>query len=340
MKKSRFEENWHKRRIGQALFSSEKRLKEGKIYIPRSLLNLMPHSEFIAVLNGIKPVATNITNCYNLNELRHGLEEAKNAYSLNYSIVSGNRILVNSDKNYFEVFSNSTGSRKEQIVFSISRSKQLTETANELYLKRSERETSAYYCRVFGELMGYPKCCLDFADHVSGLKGKENEELGWRFSNIRKISFQNSKKFSKYLNIFSIESLVSHMPCHLDCKPSKDYVKKVLSVIEEDNQPYAEATKYFLFEANSLFWDESNKILIEGKKENNVIKYSEFWPLMLQTEKCHKMDFTSREKLKGTIFLMGKGDTLIMDYLSFSIYKGDKLIGTVEKDSVFEVILY
>ncbi|GEM_PF-3516781 len=340
MKKSRFEESWAKRKAGQALFSSKERLKVSKVYIPRQLLKFMPHSEFIAVLKGIKPVATNITNYYNLNELLSGLEEAKKIYSIEYLVNSGKRILVNSDKNYFKAFSHPTGSRKEQIVFSISRSKELVERANEYYLKRSDRKESPSYCHKFGLLAGYPKCCVDFADHVSGFKGTENEEKGWRFSNIRKISFQNSKKFSRYLNIFSIESLVSHMPCHLNCKPSKKYARKLLSFIEEDNKLYADSIKYFLFETNSLFWDESNKILIDGVKEDNTIEYEEFWPLTLQAEKCYEMDFVPREKLKKTVSLMEKGNKLVMDYFSFSVYKGEKLIGTIKKDSVFEVLLY
>lgn len=52
--------------------------------------------------------------------------------------------------------------------------------------------------------MGYPKCCIDFGDKLSGNVGKKDKvrkNLIWSEGHIR--SFMESDKVSRLLNIYT-----------------------------------------------------------------------------------------------------------------------------------------
>ncbi len=322
------------------VFSNRDRLEDGKTYIPEFLIEESDIDEIIGVLGGIKPVMQD--NCFDkdLDRLKRSLNKLEIIYGLNYTI-SPYKYLINSPNDFCEVV-DIDDNREGMVSFSISFETSLNSRSEEFFLKKSKTwDRADEFSRKFGKVMGYPECCLDFGESLSGNIGNieaMKESMTWSKAHIR--SFRNSKDVSDILNIYTVKPLVSHVPCSLDCKESIDYAKKILRLLSEEDRYYADLRRYFL-RLNSLFWFYSEFFLLDGEKERNEVKYSDF----------HKISFSDdvfyggltddlREKMERTQKMLEKGNRLVMNKNFFKVFDGGKEIGRVEKDYPFENILF
>ena len=332
-------------------FSDERRRKQGRVYIPRTLLGISP-TEFIAVVKNIKPVALWSIPEERLEEVKNGLKEAKKIYGLNYEI-SDKKHLINSNRDFSEIVPRDD-LRPGDFWVSISRSKELVSKSNFYYFKKLEEggAKSEFYSYEFGKLMGYPECCLKFANLLSGNLGNKkaiHENYTWSKAHIR--SFMNSKKISPLLNIFTGAPLISHVPCNLDCQKSEKYASEVLRELGKENPEYANLKKYFLFKLNSLFFYYTHFILLEGKKDKNTLKYDDCFSVPFSQKesrdikksyagrKFYNRDNKFQKRFEEEGRLIREGNTLRTKADHISVLKGEKKIGEITKEWEFELIL-
>lgn len=346
MIRGNIKEKFIKLKESARIFADKQRLKQGKIYIPRALLGISP-TEFIAVIKDIKPVVLWSIPEEKLNSAKQGLKEIEEIYGLNYKI-SEKRHLINSNRDFSQVISRNN-SEPGNFWVSISKSKDLVLKSNFYYLKKlKERDPdSRLYSYKFGKLMGYPECCLKFADSLSGNFGDEkaiHKNYIWSKAHIR--SLMNSKKISPLLNIFTGAPLVSHVPCHLNCQESKKYANKILKELEKENFKYTSLKKHFLFNLNSLFWYYTHFILLKGKKIGGNFEYQDYLPIPFSGNKScgirkfYNPDTNFQKKFEKSSQLIQKGNLLKMQRDCIQVFKEKKKIGEIKKEWEFEVILF
>lgn len=95
-------------------------------------------------------------------------------YNVHYSL-SNHKYLINSNQDFSEVV-DLGDPRQGTISYSVSKEKDLAERSEELFLKKTKKSEKAdFYSRKFAETMGYPDCCVEFGDRLSG--NLANEEL-------------------------------------------------------------------------------------------------------------------------------------------------------------------
>ena len=323
------------------IFSDRERLKKGGIYIPDIFLNFVKISEIASVIKGVKPVLEFNCSCEYKYKMEQGLKELKNIYGLEYC-VSSRKFLINSPKDHSEVV-DINDPRRGMISCSISFQRELAERSEEYFLKKSyESEENAEFSRKFAEIMGYPDCCIDFGDKLSGnLDDPQKIKQNWIWSKAHIRSFMNSDKISRFLNIYVLPNiLVPHVPCNLNCQPSREYAQKILEICKKEDDHLSDLVEYFL-DCHSLFWYYSEFIFLRGEKENNFLRYSEFLPFSLSAERFYgdlSADF--QEKFQRTLFFLEKGNIIQMKDDCFQVYNNDILVGTIKKDYKFECILF
>jgi hypothetical protein len=318
-------------------FFRKENLDDGRTYISPELSNKISIFEMLAVLKGIKPAAAQMLVLGKGSELKKvvgGMEEMKRIYGLHYAL-SSEKYLVDSNRDFSAVVP--ADSQEGHLILGYSLSQDLAKRGPEYFIKKQQ---DPVYSRKFGEIMGYPKCCLDFGDSVSGNVGIEEKikkSLVWSQIYIR--SFRNSTTISPLLNIFTI-SLVPHIPCHLDCRESKRYALRLLEAIREENPAYLKALEFFMLKLNVLFWFYTERMLLLGSKKENVMHYDDFHPISYSDKRFHHPDQEFAKKFQRAASLIERGDRLVMGTEKFDIFKGDVLVGSVPKKRPFECILF
>lgn len=315
----------------------EENLKKGKIYIHPNLMNYVSTLEMFSVLKRIKPAAAQVLVLKKNSDIKKiikGMEEMKRVYGLHFT-VSNNKYLVDSNRD----FSSIGPAKKEEghFILSYSFSKDSARKGVEYFLKKGDISS---YSRKFGELMGYPKCCLDFGDSLTGnTKDAKKIKEGFVWSQSHKRSFRNSTKISPLLNIFST-SIIPFIPCHLDCKEAKKYALKLLKLLRKESPRYAKALEFFLVEPNVLFWNYTERIIFLGDKKENTLNYYDFQSKSYSEIKFYQAYLEPKKRLEHALSLIERGDKIVMHLDRIEVFKGEKLMGTVPKDTPFECILF
>jgi len=198
--------------------------------------------------------------------------------------------------------------------------------------------------RKFGEVMGYPKCCLDFGDYLcENSKGdKKRDPNNFGFSNPAVESLKRSKNFAWQLNVFSY-SLLSYYPCSLTCAPSISFVNKMIDLLKVVDPERVEMTVNSLKEPASLYWTCADKILLygdfKGNFKNSEINYNKSIS-MLNSEKFYQSNSPRfLNNLKKIQEKVQQGNKLIMAPAYFEIYKDKKRIAKVKKNNQYEPVL-
>ena len=334
------EERYGELQDRRLVFSDRSRVSEGLTYVPEFLVRNSNLDEIIAVINGLKPVMQLECPYKNIDSLKDALEELKEIYGLEYRI-SSYKYLINSPEDYCEVVDLDDG-REGKVSYSVSYDDSINEKSQRYYLNKSRTwERAGEFSKKFSRVMGYPECCVEFGDSLSGNKGDEEKirkNMVWSKAHIR--SFMNSDRISRLLNIFTLDSLVPHVPCHLDCEESKEYARNMLEILEKEDRRTAELRKFFI-SCNSLFWFYSEFFLFVGEKKGNFITYTDFMPVSFSDSFFFgELDEGFREKFGRTEELLESGDGVEMGRDCFRVYSGDEEIGRVEKDRPFENILF
>ncbi len=326
------------------VFSDKTRVREGKTYIPPFLINNDIFEELIGVIKGVKPVMEMNFYDQNIEKIEESFMELEEIYGLKYKI-SDYKFLINSFKDESSVVERSDP-RRGLMSVSVSPDKKKAERSEYLFLKKSElKSDSKKYSHEFATLMGYPECCVNFAKKISGDKNNEKakrENLLWSKIEIR--SFMESDEHSKLLNIFTINPLIPHIPCNLNCEPSKEYATKMKKVFKDEFPAIEELINYFL-DLHALFWHYSEKFLIHGKNDNSIkeraVKYDDIQEFSYSEDRFYgETEKEFKEKFEKTKELLLQGNKIVMKKDSFNILKDDVLLGSVEKDYEYSCVLF
>ncbi|NIO20600.1 MAG: DUF483 domain-containing protein [Candidatus Aenigmarchaeota archaeon] len=318
------------RELTSLIFSDKKRIEEGKLFIPAKIT--ISSTELLALKNDIKPsVRIDIP----FNEKMHSMikDLCKNnkffMYHSDYKFISNSNLDVS-----WPIKLNSP--KKGLVFYYISKNEKIAKE-----LKRCDRGVNF---ERFSALLGYPDCCIEFAKKLRPGSPENHvrdaikyDDYLWSTNHVR--SFRNSKQFSFYLNKYSILGLVSHTPCHLNCKESKIYAKKLLSIIRGENKELAQITEYLL-KLPSLFWNYADKIVFQGEKKGDSLRYHDFLTNLNSHIKFSSFpDHELSAKLMKIASMVGKGDMLENSKSNIRIFKNSKLIAEFEKPYEFECIL-
>ncbi len=318
-------------------FADRKRLEEGKTYVPLPFKNYL--FTYLALIYRLKPVMEGVCNEKDLPKIKKALKESKEIYNLQYKI-SSEKFLINSPKDESDVVY-SDDPREGIFSYSLSYEKKKVIKSEKYFLEKSKKTDKAhFFSRKFALLMGYPECCVDFGDTLSGNLDSERmkrENFIWSKAHIR--SFMNSRKISPLLKSPFI-NLQDHTPCHLNCLQSKKYVERFLKIIEKEEKNLLKVIRYF-FDCYSLIWYYSEFILFKGEKKKEVLFYEDFLPISYSSEKFSgDLSKNFKEKFKKSVVLIGKGNRIKMEEKYFVVYKNNKIIGKVKKDYPFECALF
>ena len=323
---------------------NKNRLKQGyKIIQEISNLAQLSHIELLAVFCDLKPTMGELINFdkYDqkfINRLNKVNELCK---KIGFKLaVSKYKFIVNSARGIFEIVE-MNDKRKGKISLGISKDIDKALEGVELYYKKTLGNKDS---RKFGEVMGYPKCCLDFGDYLcENSKGdKKRDPNNFGFANPAVESLKKSKDFAWQLNIFSY-SLLSYYPCNLDCSASISFVNKILNILKIVNSNQAETIIKNLKNSASLYWTCVDKILLygdfKGDFKNSEIKYNKIVPELNSSEFYQSNDSKFLSDLNNIYKKIQKGNKLIMTPNYFEIYKDKEKIIKIKKDNQYLPVL-
>jgi hypothetical protein len=300
---------------------------KGFTFFPEEVTDIFTIEELVALKHGLKP-AISTRFRYNPQEyvkIRGFFQDS--GFLVRHT---NKKYIINSNLNICEPIP-LDDERSGDVILVVSGSEKTLNRAIRSYAKDAV---------VFGEAMGYPKCCLEFGRQLSGNihdKQRLKDDLVWSRAHIR--SYRNSDRFSYLLNVFSFSPVISHVPCHLNCRPSRDYAKEVLNIIEKEHPKYVELKTYFLKLA-SLFWNYTDFILFEGKKHGDSLTYSESRPFLNSWKVFSDAPDTEfSKKLERIYERIKEGNGIRMQDDSITVLKNGEEIARFPKSYPYECIL-
>ena len=307
-------------------FSKSEKKESKEFYASSELLKHADYKELLALRQGLKPTV-GFRLPFEPKAYQSAKEWAKeNSFEIGHTT---HKYIINSNKDICEPIP-LDDPRKGDVYVIIAKDFDLV-----------KRGANSYACDAieFGRVMGYPECCLEFGKSLSNNVGREEklkEDFVWSRAKLR--SFRNSNYFSYYLNIFHGFGVVPHMPCHLNCKPSKKYAKEMLNILGQENPKLRQYAEFFLKTA-SFWWENMGYILLSGKWKNKRFRYWDSMPF-LGSETFYALPDKNRVKsLRGYFSLVEKGDSLEISDDCVKVFSEDELIGTINKNSKYECIL-
>jgi len=325
------------------MFNKEKDEKNYQMIQEMSELIGLSCIELMAVLCDIKPALADLLNFDNfdhsyIKKLNRVNELCK---KLGFKLaVSKYKFIVNSPRGIFEMV-DMNDKRKGKLSVGVSKDINIALEGVELYYKKTLDSKDS---RKFGEVMGYPKCCLDFGDYLcKNSKGdKKRDPNNFGFANPAVESLKRSKNFAWQLNVFSYP-LLSYYPCNLDCKKSISYVDKIFDIFNEVDSGRVRRNKLILKEPATLYWTCADKILLYGDFygdfKNSEIKYNKAVSEISSGEFYQSNDSKFLNNLNNIYKNIEKGNKLIMTSSYFEIYKDKKRIIKIKKDNQYVPVL-
>ncbi len=299
--------------------------------------------ELIALLYDLKPTMGELINFdkYDqpfINKLNRVNQLCK---KLGFKLgVSNCKFIVNSPRGIFEMV-DMDDKRKGKISLGVSKDISKALEGVDLYYKKTLDSRDS---RKFGEVMGYPKCCLDFGDYLClNSKGdKKRDPNNFGFSNPAVESLKRSKNFAWQLNVFSY-SLLSYYPCHLECRPSIKFVNDILEILKVMDPERVKITEESLKEPASLYWTCVDKILLygnfKGNFKNSEIKYHKSESKIESGVFYQENDENFLNNIENIYKGIKKGNRLVMTPQYFEIYKDKKRITKVKKENQYIPVL-
>lgn len=292
--------------------------------------------ELIMVFMDYKPASAEPV--YFDDQLIHNLpkiQKLANELGIFFS-TSTHKYIINSPEGIFiEIPLNDP--RLGKIILSFSKSAEKAYKGAFFYHKKMLDSSFGYK---FGELMGYPKCCLQFGDYLAN-NNSDPDNFG--FKNPAIESLKRSKHFDWHLNVFTT-SLIPHFPCSLTCKKSIDYVKTVLECLECIEELDTGIKKDQLTEPASLYWTCADRILIYGEYKAYSLGYGEISYTKLESKVSSSTFYQSVDE--DNLALWNKiykhlelGNKLVVTNRYCRIYKDDELKFQLIKENRYSPIL-
>lgn len=262
--------------------------------------------EILAVKEGIKPILRTVVSEVNMESVEKFCRENE----LHCTIKTHNELFGEKFENplYVAYVSSSEDNVKE-------------------YCEVEKENYGIEIFRKFGELLGYPKCCVDLFFEILQKKiGKRPElcekEIIYTIQTLKRTK----EKPSFYLNnVFNFESrirsirnnkiigipsysLISHIPCSYNCRKSMEYGKKVLEVLEREAPDFAKQTLHHI-KRPVLFYDDFNWIVLDGEVKRNEIHYNDIVYHSLESK-----EILERMKSSKMIRVDKEDDGIIFDF--------------------------
>lgn len=250
--------------------------------------------EIIATEQGLKPVSR--FRCYDESDYEH-LKEACETYEIQVirGHVTFDRYRTNAEEFGFYVY--------------IEKAKRLDPSVND----------SGDQAR-FGEILGYPKCCINNSLKFSKSKGRKEKYLK------DKIDFRLNT-FLKFSNFY----LISHFPCSWKCNRTIKYADNLCQALADYDKNYFNLLKKNLrypaliaFPKKSNFldsFDHRDGILFNGQSNGNTLHYKNFQRISI---------VDSDDLLDDTISHLYQGNNLKVDKNQIIIRNGREEIAKLE----------
>lgn len=199
------------------------------------------------------------------------------------------------------------------------------------------------YGRSFGELMGYPNCCLDFGDFLAAHK---DDPDNFGFKNAAFETLKRSDKLAWQLNVFSPESFLSHFPCTFTCKNSIDYVDKMMDLLLIAEPVMTRDSIRAMKESISLYWTCIDKVIFWGdfEKKDEMFRAGEVryhrieWPIGSENF-YHENDNVFLNELKMIWKAIKEGDRVVVTFDEVIVYKGGDELIRAKKENPFSPVL-
>ncbi len=216
-------------------------------------------AEVFAAYYGLKPsMAEANTGVFDEDTARRFSEASKLCQSIGMTFAtSTHKYIINSPKLIFKETS-LDDPQPGNVIVGISRDpKKAVSAVAHYHLKTMDSK----YGRSFGELMGYPSCCLDFGDYLTNNKSDPNN---FGFKNAAFETLKRSDEIAWQLNVFSTASFLSHFSCSFTCKESIAYIDNFLRLVSIVDPEGARETIHQLKDFASLYWTCVDKVSLIG----------------------------------------------------------------------------
>jgi hypothetical protein len=293
--------------------------------------------ELVAVIYDQKPVLGEVINIKKydqelINRLNKANEICK-TFSLKLA-VSNCKFIVNSPLGIFEKIK-LEDERPGKLAIGISKDMDKALEGVELYYRKM---LSSEDSRRFGEVMGYPECCLDFGDYLAG----ETSEDNFGFRNPAVESLKRSQDFHWQLNVFTF-SMLPYYPCSLSCTESIKKVDDNLTAAKELSPSFYSRNKNYACEPASLYWTCADRILLYGDFKgdfyNSEVAYAQVESLIDSINFYQENNRDFIDYLKKVDSKIKQGDKIVMAPEYFEIFKKEKSIAKFKKDNKYEPVL-
>ena len=265
-----------------------------------------------------------IFNIKNSDLKRHVSFLKKLGYSVGVSDFANNHTSSNKIKQIHERFKDDSifmvyVSRDAQIC------KEIKELDKEMHFPTSSKKKNYFrlYMRA-GELLGYPKCCVNFfydihnkpecCDYLKNIKSS----LGYE-TLYKSIALKRSKHIYHLLNNFNstIPQIYSFSACSYNCENAKKFVSKVIDYIKDGGINYQKIKNemvlplLFFSTGQCIVFSKAEKC--DGKILYKLLKYSKI--------------------PKETYSMFKDGDSFTILDTSIDIFKKNKLVHKIVKEN-------
>lgn len=285
-------------------------LKKATNLIPRTNLVLQ---EFLAVLAEKKPVMIYVVKSDEIKLIKNNFPQI--------NIVCHNQIIGN----------------KKVLICALSKDKSLAKKAINIFCSKNGGDF-----KLLGDLMGYPKCCVESHLRYCGESKqldlslityqayKSSKKGNFLVNNLLNFSTRVGDKdpndFLQYLELnknitipYRYFQFISHDPCKYDCQESIKIGKEINSLLKEYAPKIEKIVKYTLSKP-ILFFDLFKLIIFDGYLKKGILYYKKIIPPFFL------IDDLLMEKIKS-------GNRIIVDNKKIEILKEDSTLFIYQKKS-------
>ena len=247
-----------------------------------------------------------------------------------YMSISSMKFIINSPRGIYVPIP-LDDKREGKIIYSVARTREDAKNGVEYYYKKL---FDGKYSTLFGRLMGYPECCLEFG---KSLDKTIHTNLGWKNPAVE--SLLRSRKFSWKLNVFSSANVLPWYPCHLDCRESKKFMDSFLSISREISPEYEQSLEWMLKEPWSLYWTCADRIMVKGEMKRGILRYSEIYPDLRSGSYYQMNDKSFLERTSKVRKLMEAGNELSVSDGKITIMRNGEMLGAGGKTHKYDAVL-
>ena len=290
----------------------DKQLKKSVLIIPKTHLVLL---EFLALVAEIKPVILHALSPDEIKLIKTNFPEVNIAYN---------------DKNIFDI------PQKDLLICALSKNELLSKKTLNTYFLEGKTVFD-----LMGELLGYPKCCVEnyikyFNLHqqwnsslITYQAYKASKKFNFLVNNLlnfnTRISNKDFNNFQRYQSLnknFPIlySQFIFHIPCRYDCPESIKIGKEVDSLLSEYAPKVEKIVKYTLSKP-ILFFDLFKLVIFGGYLKEGILYYQKIIPPFFL------IDNSLMDTLKS-------GNQIMVNDKQIKIFKDNLLLFTYQKKNV------